>query len=341
MRQGPLAPAAVRALFLPAIGPKWLVLAGFDRALIEAGWLTQRRDRLLLFGASIGAWRALALAARDPLRAHTALLEAYCDQRFTKSDSPAAISGAYRKLIDDTFTQADLVHAVQHPQLDLAIATARARGPFATERRGWQALALLGAGLLNTAHRRASELCLERAVFATAGAAASDYPLLRAAGGPRGVLTEQNAREIALASGTVPLYMQLIRNPPDAAPGAYLDGGFSDYHLNRSADAGQGVSLMFSHQARIVPGWFDKFVPWRALDGQALSRLLLVHPSPEFVRSLPGGAIPTRQDFERFVHEPEARIARWRDIAARSHELAAEFLADASSGQLAARARSF
>jgi hypothetical protein len=133
--------------------------------------------------------------------------------------------------------------------------------------------------------------------------------------------------------------MQLVRGIPDAPPGAYFDGGFSDYHLNRSADAGAGVSILFLHQRRIIPSWLDKFVPWRHASPKTLSSLLLVHPSDEFVRSLPGSAIPTREDFKRFVHEPEARIARWRAVAAQSGELAHSFLRDVTSGAIAARAR--
>ncbi|MEY4577580.1 MAG: hypothetical protein RL701_2283 [Pseudomonadota bacterium] len=340
LRTRELGPKAVSALLLPAIGPKWLVLAGFDRGLIEAGWFdTNAAQRLLLFGASVGAWRALTLAARDPLRAHAALLEAYITQRFTTADSPAAISGAYRRLLETVFEQADLAHAAQHPRLDLAIATVRAVGPFASERRGFQALALTAAALLNAIDPRVAALCLQRCVFATTGHVPGGYPLLQAAGGVHALLTESNMREVALASGTVPMYMQLVRNLEGAQPGAYLDGGFSDYHLNRTADAGPGVTLLFSHQRRIVPAWFDKFAPWRKLDPQALSRLVLVYPSEAFVKSLPGGAIPTRDDFKRFVQEPELRIERWRTIAERSRELAATFLADAASGAIASKAK--
>jgi hypothetical protein len=45
----------------------------------------------------------MALAARDPARAHERLLETYCEQRFTHSDDPAAISGAYRQLLGSAF----------------------------------------------------------------------------------------------------------------------------------------------------------------------------------------------------------------------------------------------
>jgi hypothetical protein len=135
--------------------------------------------------------------------------------------------------------------------------------------------------------------------------------------------------------------MQLVRDVALAPPGAYLDGGFSDYHVNRSVADGEGIGLLFLHQRRIIPSWLDKFVPWRRAPAAAHARLLLVHPTAEFVRSLPGAAIPTRDDFERFVDEPEARVARWRSVAARSAELAATLLQDVASGAIASQVTGF
>jgi hypothetical protein len=277
------------------------------------------------------------LAARDPLAAHQRLVEAYCAQRFTKTDTPRAISAAYRQLLLQVASDDDIAHALQHPRFELAIATARARGPLGIERQPTQALALLGAGLLHAVSPRVAHTLLERCVFATAGHATDTSPLLRAAGGVRGTLSVHNVRELLLASGSVPMYMQLVRDPPGVARGAYLDGGFSDYHINRTADAGPGVSLLILHQRRIVPAWFDKFMPWRKAEPHGLARLLQVYPTHEFVRSLPGGAIPTREDFTRLVADPELRITRWRAAASRSAELAAEFLEDVHSGAIAAK----
>lgn len=340
--RGGLSPRDIDALVLPAIGPKWLVLSGFDRALIGAGWLepSAEAQRLLLFGASAGAWRALALAARDPLRAHTALLDAYCAQRFTRTDTSAAISDAYRSLLRAAFADEDLASAADHPRLDLAIATVRARGALALfEARRAQAALLGSAALLNAFDARTQALFYERVIF-LAGRGAEQHALASAAHGRLAALTERNMLDVALASGTVPMYMQLVRDIEGAPAGAYLDGGFSDYHLNRPA-GGERITLLFLHQRRIIPSWLDKFLPWRKLDRRALSRLVLVYPSEGFVRSLPGSEIPTRDDFQRFLHEPEQRIARWRDAAAQSTQLGDEFVRDAASGRLAARVEKF
>ena len=85
-KRGGLSPEDVSALVLPAIGPKWLVLYGIDSALVRAGFLdaAARTRRLLLFGASAGAWRGLALASRNPARAIDALRDLYCDSTSTR-----------------------------------------------------------------------------------------------------------------------------------------------------------------------------------------------------------------------------------------------------------------
>ncbi|WAM30005.1 hypothetical protein OZ403_18480 [Myxococcus sp. NMCA1] len=49
-------------------GPKWLVLAGLDRALFAS--LFQNRSRPLhLIGSSIGSWRLACVAQKDPVLA--------------------------------------------------------------------------------------------------------------------------------------------------------------------------------------------------------------------------------------------------------------------------------
>lgn len=177
---------------------------------------------------------------------------------------------------------------MQHPQLALALVTVRARGLLARVQhaRRRHAALLMAAGAMNALHARTQAAFFERVLFTTAS---HTHPLLTAAPGYVTDLTTDNVLDVALASVSVPL---------------------RDYHLNRAA-ASSKITILFLHQGRIIPSWLDKFAPWRGLSARACSRLLLVYPSPDFVRGLPGGAVLTRDDFQRFVHEPERRIARW------------------------------
>jgi hypothetical protein len=75
-------------------------------------------------------------------------------------------------------------------------------------------------------------------------------------------------------------------------------------------EAPPGLVLYPHFFDRIVPGWFDKALPWRRARGALLARTVFVAPSPEFVRTLPGGKVPDRDDF---VSMPTAeRQRRWK-----------------------------
>jgi hypothetical protein len=336
LRERRLSVRDLRGLVLPATGPRWILASGFDRALIAAGFGAEARttgERPLLIGASAGAWRALALTARDPLGAHERLLEGYCEQRFRRSDSPEHVSAAYRTLLEGVI---DLAHALEHPALDLALTVVRGRAWGSALARPRMLASMIAAAGLNLLVRDSPQWFFERVVFHTARA----DEMLNGFRGRRVVLSAENLHAAALASGTVPLYMAPVLDLPGAGAGAYLDGGLADYHVNQPLRCGDGVIAMFSHQARVVPGWFDKSLGWRE-SADACSDLLVVYPTRAFIAGLPGGRVPIRDDFFEFEREPDRRIARWREVAMRSRELGAAFLDDLQSGRIAERAQPF
>jgi hypothetical protein len=203
--------------------------------------------------------------------------------------------------------------------------------------RGLQTATLGLAAALNLASSRTQSLFFERVLFCPA---AARQRLLHGLLARRCSLDRSNARDVALASGTVPLYMAAVRDIAGAPPGSYIDGGLSDYHLNLPLDTGgEGVVLMFLHQQRIVPNWFDRYAPWRRPARAHLRDLLLIYPDPEFVARLPGGRVPTREDFRQLVDQPDMRIARWRSAAAESDRLGERFLEDLARGRLASKLR--
>ena len=338
VRERGLGPEQVRALVAPAAGPKWLAVAGLDRALIAGEYLRGRASPLLMLGASAGAWRAAADAARHPPAAHERRGESYCHQRFVRADRAPAISAAYVRLLEHVLDDHDVAHALAHPDLELAILVARGQLGTGSDRVPVQALALGLAAALNAISGDSGRLFFTRTLFGSERAARGEHAWLAGVAAERVALSRANLRAALLASGTVPFYMAPVRDLAGAAVGRYLDGGLTDYHVTQPLDlGGEGVALLFLHQARIVPNWFDKSLPWRAPRREALRDLLLVYPRAEWVASLPGGAVPTREDFQRFEHEPEQRIARWREAVARSDELGQSFLHDIASGELARR----
>lgn len=346
-----LSPEGMRALIAPATGPKWLALAGFDRALLQAGFFTARERPARLIGASAGAWRTAALACPDPLRAHRALAEGYIGQRFTRSDSGAQISQAYVRMLAELLPDAHVAHALAHPDLRLSVVTARARGPLGSDLRALQAPSMLAAAAAHMLSRRAQPLCFERSVFhSQLDHAAEGAPGQPADGQPAGdcppalladwrarhlPLTAGNMRSALMASGTVPVYMAPVRDLPDAPPGRYIDGGLTDYHVHEATrTGGDGIVLLLLHQRRIVPGWFDKFAPWRRTRADACEDLLQVFPDPSWVAALPGGQVPTRDDFITFLADPEERIRRWQTVVQHSEQLGQQLLSDLQAGRI-------
>ena len=91
IRDEGLRPERIRVLVGPAGGPKWFVSVGFDRAIIKSRFL-EKSGRVLLAGASAGAWRCLTMACSDPLDAHERLRIAYSRNVFTAEDTPATIA---------------------------------------------------------------------------------------------------------------------------------------------------------------------------------------------------------------------------------------------------------
>jgi hypothetical protein len=95
----------------------------------------------------------------------------------------------------------------------------------------------------------------------------SDTPkfLLDSFAGTAVKLTAENLRSAALATGSLPYFVSGVKNIPGAPPGIYRDGGIIDYQLNQDYAPGtDGMTLFFHYQERIVPGWFDKLLSWRA-----------------------------------------------------------------------------
>lgn len=317
-----------------ASGPKWLVAGGVDRALLSEGLL--QRDRVLLAGASAGSWRMLALSMRDPHAGYAALTEAYVDKAFTKADSPAVISDSYRRTLAQLWPEAEVDHMLRHPHHELVVCAVRGRGPVASDRRWAQSLALGAAAVANVASTATGAAFFEQTLFHTSGAEL--FMSGAGEGATRRALSAANLRDVALASGTVPLYMAPITGV-DSAPGRYIDGGMRDYHVRRGYRCERSVALFFSHEARIIPGWFDKFVPWRTPTPGALDDLLHIYPSAAFMAQLPDGRVPDRDDFMRFEHQPAERIARWRTAVALAERLGEQLREDLTTGGLQRKVR--
>jgi predicted acylesterase/phospholipase RssA len=185
-------------------------------------------------------------------------------------------------------------------------------------------LGYAGAFFANALHRRALGGWLERVVFSDPRDALplplDDFRTHQAR------LDAANLSPAILASCSIPFWLKAVHDIPGGPPGAYWDGGITDYHLHWSyAGMREGLVLYPHFQPTVVPGWLDK--TWRARHRAtaALDNLVLLCPSPEWVATLPDGKIPDRSDFKTYADDEPARQRVWRKAVAESQRLADEF----------------
>jgi hypothetical protein len=320
IRRHGLRRADIRAIAGAAGGPKWLVLAHLDRFLFGEWLGSQPVD---LVGSSIGAWRfAAGCHPHDPAAAIAALEQAYLEQRYSERADRAEISTVIGGILDRFFDDAVAAGVVGHRSRRLTVVTARARGPAASERRNIQTAGSGLAALANAISRRALGGFFERVLFQHPEARA----LRLAAEGIRTrrvPLTADNARDAVYASGSIPLQMEGVRDPAAAPAGVYRDGGLVDYHIDQPL-VDEGLVLMPHFVDAMIPGWFDKFLPWRQRPRHA-ENTLLIAPSREFLARLPQGCIPDRKDFVRYGGRDAERVRDWRACVAEGERLADAF----------------
>jgi hypothetical protein len=218
-----------------------------------------------------------------------------------------------------------------HPLFRLHVFTSHGRRWLARETHRWRTGLGYGAAFLaNAVKRDALGAWLERVVFSDPRDALpvslDDFP------GQQVALTAKNLLPAVLASCAIPFWLQAVHDIPGGPPGAYWDGGITDYHLHLRYDslagpqASVGSWVLYPHfQRQLVPGWLDKSLKHRHRATAALAPVILLVPRPEWLATLPGGKLPDRQDFVHWADQPAERERRWRQAVHQSQQLADEF----------------
>lgn len=315
-------------------GPKWLVLAALDRALFGELQAAPRARPLHLVGSSVGSWRMACLAQTEAVAALARAHEAYLAQEYSRRPSPEEVTTKVGAMLDSLLGAAGEEEILGHPWARLHVLTSQFRGLLASQSRAGLALGLALAGLGNAVARPSLAFSMQRVIFhagtVSAFAGIADFPTLHVP------LNRANLKPALLASASLPLVMNGVRIPGETGP-VHMDGGFIDYHPDFDFGQGSGLVLYPHYFPHVVPGWFDKVLPWRRSNYRNFSRAVLLAPSREFVRSLPYRKIPDRDDFARFADTQRRNY--WRQVMAASRQLADEFLELQATGRLAERAQ--
>ncbi len=315
IRDEGLKPEAIDVIAGAAGGPKWLVLGGLDRALFSS-WLTAPDHPVFLIGSSIGAWRFAAIAQGMGGGAYDRFERAYIDQHYSGYPSAAEVTLGSVKVMDEYLDQNGAGAVLGHAFFRLSLLAVRSRGVFARDSRLVLGPAMILAWLANAVNRKSLGLFFSRTLFSDPRdlppfSAMDGFPLQRVG------LTEKNLKAAILASGSIPLIMEGVRNIEGAPPGTYRDGGILDYHLDIPFN-NTGIVLFPHYTDRIVPGWLDKKLSRRKPDPANMENVVVVCPSRAFISSLPYGRVPDRDDFMRFKGRDAERRDCWERTVAMS-----------------------
>jgi hypothetical protein len=326
LRQRGLQPEDVRMIPAAAGGAKGLVLNPLDRFLFT-DWLPRSHQTVHLLGASIGAWRMASGCLANPDAALLNLAEDYITQTYPhepgKAPKPSVVSAVFGAKLNEHFGGQES-QVLSHQRFRLHVFTSHGRHLLARQGRWRTPLGYAGAFFGNAVHRRALGPWLERVVF---GDPREPLPLSLADLRSQQVsLTAANLQPAILASCSIPFWLDAVHDIPGGPPGAYWDGGITDYHLHLPyASLNDGLVLYPHFQPQIVPGWLDK--PWkrRHRTTPMLDNLVVLAPRPDWVRGLPHGKLPDRNDFKTYGDDEAGRQRDWRRAVAESERLAEEF----------------
>lgn len=318
-------------------GPKWFVLYGLVRYLF-GDFFAGRSEPLATLGSSAGAWWLGCLGTATPIAALDRLAELYSTEHYSSRPDAREVSGKARVMLREVLGPEGGRELVCNQRIRTHILADRCRAVLDTDNRVALGLGLALAATSNLLSRRLLGLWFERVVFNN-----HQHPCelarLRDMRTLDVKLTEENVHDALVASGSIPLVLEGVRDIAGGKPGLYFDGGITDYHFDLPFHASDGLVLYPHFYPRVVPGWFDKHLPWRKVDRRYYNNVVLVAPSREFVAALPYGKIPDRDDFRRLPYGE--RVGYWQRVLGESARLAEDFARLVEHGEGLDRARPF
>ncbi len=317
-----LRPGDVRVMVGASGGPKWLVLNGLDRHLMQH-FLPAMQAPVHLLGSSIGTWRFACWAQENPLAAYGRFQEAYLAQRYPEKVTARQITEKSYQILDHLLGETGIAEILDNRRLRSNIVTVRGRHLVQADHKFLLMLGLTFGAISNLAMRRLLGLSFERVLFHSRSETPARFHRLSDLPTRNVVLTPANLRSALMASASIPGVLAAVRGIPGAPHGTYYDGGVTDYHFDIPFHQSDGLVFYPHFYPRITPGWFDKMLRWRGPSREHYRNVLLVAPSASFVASLPHGKIPDRNDF--FKLDDEARVAYWQQVIDASQALGDAF----------------
>ncbi len=310
-------------------GPKWLALSHIDRFLFS-DWFKDRKKILHLVGASAGAWRLAAAATNDPNAAIGRFEDLYIAQQYALKPTAAQVTAKSNEIIAGYLGAHGIKEILNHPVHRLSILVNRCRGLLSVEHAHALKISIGTVGLSSVIYRNALTAFIDRFI----GSDVRDpLPIVTSKKDQMYSLAPDNFAASLLASGSIPVVMSGVRDVAGTGSGMFRDGGLIDYHVDLPFALESGGLILCPHfLPKIIPGWFDRFAPWRR--PRHADKTVLIVPSDSFIRKLPNGKIPCRKDFFSYAGRDAERKKIWKSSVAACKELADDFAEVVSSGMI-------
>jgi len=317
IQQKGLRPESIKMMVGASGGPKWLMLSRLDQYLCEH-FFSKAPQQIALVGSSIGSWRMALYAQKDPLARFKEFEDLYLNkQAYSEKLTPKEIGEFVVKVLDKLFSgqyAKDIVHSTNRK---LHVVAVRNRLAFNARNRLWQGFNLLTAATGNIFSQKIVEALYPRVLISQN---ASHEPYVKR---PETIeLTENNLGQALVASGAIPMVIE----PTKIIGGKdrwHWDGGMVDYHFSGPFNVSEGLVLYPHFFPKLVPGWFDKTLPWRKVKAQDYDNVVMLVPSKELIAGLPYGKIPDRKDFQKF--SDEERLDYWSKVMTATDGMVKEF----------------
>ncbi|MGO2168825.1 MAG: patatin-like phospholipase family protein, partial [Pseudoalteromonas sp.] len=209
---------------------------------------------------------------------------------------------------------------INNPVFKSHFIVAKSNGLVASERKALQLLGLTKSYLGNRINRRFLTKQYERFIYQAPN---SNFKLEDSYKFKTTQLdlTTGNLKDALLASGSIPLVMQGIKNIIGSPRGMYRDGGIVDYHFDFKIK-NPGLILYPHFNSEPKAGWFDKNLK-RKVAPHNYDNVVMITPSKQFIAGLPYGKIPDRTDFTDL--DVDTRIKYWRKVFNETEKLADVF----------------
>ncbi|NMP31609.1 patatin-like phospholipase family protein [Thalassotalea sp. M1531] len=298
-------------------GPKWFTLFGLDKYLFGE-FFQGRTNELNIIGSSAGAFRAACFGQADPVAAISRLADLYSHTEYSSNKpTPAEITESGRILLSNVLTKHGTNEIINNPIRKAHLVVAKCNGLVASENVLLQGSGLVSSFIRNKIDRKLIRSQYERFIFQpqSSNLAISDPDDFKTT---TCYLLESNLEKALLASGSIPMVMQGIKDIGSCPKGMYRDGGIIDYHFDlKIHNPGLTLYPHFSHTLKA--GWFDKNLN-RNVRAENYDNTVVICPSAQFVKSLPYQKIPDRTDFSEI--ESKERIKNWQNVLTQSSQLA-------------------